>query len=33
MHTSTGFFFNLDVTQRESADANEVFEVNAIRFR
>jgi hypothetical protein len=23
MRTSTGFFFNLDVTQRESADANE----------
>jgi hypothetical protein len=31
MRTSTGFFFNLDVTQRESADANEGFEVNAIR--
>jgi hypothetical protein len=31
MRTSTGFFFNLDVTQRESAEAKEVFALNAIR--
>ena len=31
MRTSTGIFFDLDVTQRESADANEVFAESAIR--
>jgi hypothetical protein len=30
MRTSTSFFFDLDVTQRESADANEGYVVSAI---
>jgi hypothetical protein len=30
LRTSSGFFFNLDVTQRESADANEECVVSAI---